>query len=145
MKMKKPLIWVMAVVMTAGVVAWLRAETPTPAIVNLTCAPWDGSAFRVMVPLDNTTSARVVSVVIYRNAAIHQRITFTFPDATGKLGTATVESHAGKFEDMAGTVTFNGVEAGKAVTGVFDLATPAGEKIHRAFRADWGTERPLCG
>ena len=74
-----------------------------PAKVNRDCAPWDGSAFTVQIPLNEGT---VLDISIWRTPEIKVPITFSFPDHSGQAGNAILISHVGLPERLTGKVIF---------------------------------------
>lgn len=113
-----------------------------PATVNRDCAPWDGSAFRVTIPMEDGT---VIDIAIWQTPDIKFSKTFPFPDDTGQVGNASLRSASGEYEQLSGTVSFSRVGQSNPVEGEFDLTDEAGEQIKGKFKAEWENEVVMCG
>lgn len=132
--------------MTAAVLIMLlvRSAEPLPlfpASVERDCAPWDGAAFTVSIPLEDET----IRVSIYQPPDIQQSTRFSFPDETMSEGHALLLQPVDVTETLAGKVSFQQVEQGLPVQGQFDLSTEAGRNFKGAFVAEWGNETVYCG
>jgi hypothetical protein len=138
---------VAAAVIAFGALAAAARGAPqlAAATISGSCAPWDGPAFDVRIPTDDTPSASIVTVSIWRTARLVGPTVFRFPDATQTLGAATLLTHAGQAEQLAGSMSLGVVEEGKPVVGSIAFSAPGGIKINRSFRATWKTVWQLCG
>jgi hypothetical protein len=112
------------------------------ATVNRDCAPWDGSAFTVSIPMSEGT---IISISIWQAPDIKLPVTFSFPDDTGQIGNASYQLASGEYKQLSGTVFFKHVEAGSSVEGRFELVTEAGQRFEGQFKADWKYTFMLCG
>ena len=112
-----------------------------PATINRDCAPWDGAAFTVSVPIAEST----INISIYQSPDLRLPVTFSFPDETLRVGSALLIFPAGLPEQLRGRVYFQRVEEGKPVDGKFDLATDSGQQFRGMFKAEWETETVYCG
>jgi hypothetical protein len=124
---------------------WLTEPEPLPvfpATVNRDCAPWDGSAFTVQVPLQD---GRTIYISIWKSPEFHRPVRFTFPDSTGQVGNAMLVPAIGTPNPLSGDVTFQGVEREMAVQGQYDLSRENGENFKGKFVAEWGNDIVLCG
>lgn len=133
-------------VMAAAILFMLlvRVEEPSflfPASVNRDCAPWDGSAFTVSIPLDEET----ITFSIYQPPDIQRYVRFSFPDETLRKGHAMLVLPVDVPEMLTGQVSFQRVEQGVPVEGQFDLSTEGGRHFKGAFLAEWGNETVYCG
>jgi hypothetical protein len=113
-----------------------------PAVINRDCAPWDGSAFTVQIPWQR---GDVIDISIWQAPDIQFAKTFSFPDNTGQVGNASYRSASDEYQQLSGTVFFQGVDEGRPVAGRFDLVMEAGQHIEGQFKADWGDQVMLCG
>jgi hypothetical protein len=113
-----------------------------PATVNRDCAPWDGPAFTVNIPLDD---GRTVSISIWQSPELGGPVTFSFPDPSGQVGNASLFPAGGMPEELSGTVHFQGVQAEQPVEGQFNLVTENGDRFKGRFTAAWGDATMLCG
>jgi hypothetical protein len=121
------------------------ATAPARAKINATCAPWDGPAFELTIPSNDTTSASTVTVAIWQAAGIERPTVFRFPDHTQHVGAAWLLTHAGKREELTGSISLTSVLVGQPVIGAIRFTGANGLKVVRAFRAEWGTRREICG
>jgi hypothetical protein len=113
-----------------------------PAVVEADCAPWDGAAFTLSIPFD---TGRLARISIYQAPDIQRRVTFSFPDPTGHVGSAFYHPEFGEDAALGGTVTFESVQKGVPVQGKFDLLSTAGLRLRGRFDATWVDRRALCG
>jgi len=123
----------------------LRDRQPAqifPATVNRDCAPWDGSAFTVQIPLKG---GNILDVSIWKSPDIKFSKTFSFPDDTGQVGNAILIHPVGLPESMTGDVWFEGVSEGQIVEGGFRLVGERGESFEGRFVAKWESQIALCG
>lgn len=125
---------------------WFRFSAQThdtaqvfPATINRDCAPWDGAAFTVSIPLNGL----VMDISVYQSPDIRFPITFSFPDQT--TGRAMTILQVGLPEELSGSVTFQRVEQRSPVEGKFDLVTNTGQQYKGRFIAEWGNETEYCG
>ena len=120
-----------------------RAEEPVqvhPATIDRDCAPWDGAAFTITLPLDKG----VIRVSIYRSPELRLPSTFRFPDETLMEGSAFLFLPVGLSEPLSGRVTFQRLERGIPVEGAFDLTTQTGQEFKGKFKAEWGDQVVYC-
>jgi hypothetical protein len=116
-------------------------ERILPATVNLDCAPWDGSAFTISIPIHGGS----LQISIYQSPDIQHPTTFGFPDETMSVGNAVLTMPIGSAALMKGRVTLQHAEQGLPVEGTFDLVTETGEQLIGKFMAEWGDEIIYCG
>ena len=112
------------------------------ATVNRDCAPRDGSAFRVRVPLNG---GDVLDISIWQAPEIKFTKTFSFPDNTGQVGNASLIDSASSYEQLTGEVWFEGISEGQTVSGGFRLKSERGGMFIGKFKAEWGSQVALCG
>ena len=111
------------------------------ATINRDCAPWDGSAFTVSVPMQG----KGITISIYQAPDLKLPATFVFPDDTLSVGNALLILPMGSPEPLTGEVSFQRVAQDIPVEGQFDLVTEAGEHFKGKFIAEWGNEIIYCG
>ena len=125
--------------------AWVRRsqmhEQIFPATINRDCAPWDGSAFTVSIPMQGSG----ISISIYQSPDIKLPTAFLFPDDTLSVGNALLILPIGSPEPLTGKVTFQRVGQDIPVEGQFDLVTNTGEHFKGKFIATWKNEMIYCG
>ncbi len=116
-------------------------QTPLPifqATVNHDCAPWDGGAFTILIPYD---SASTLQVSIWEPVELDRLVTFSFPDESGRVGYAVLNTG----EPLNGKVSLRNLREGTQMEGEFDLSTDSGTRFNGKFIATWGDFVPLCG
>lgn len=114
---------------------------PLPVSVARDCAPWDGPAFTVSIPLEET----VFRISIYQPPEIQHAVRFSFPDTTLREGHALLLLPDDVTETLTGTVSLQRVEQGTPLEGRFDLSTEAGRHFQGAIRAEWDNRIVYCG
>ena len=119
-----------------------ESEQIFPATINRDCAPWDGAAFTVRMPLNDED---VIDISIWQAPDIKFSKTFSFPDNTGQVGNASLIDPAGSYEQLTGEVWFKGVSEGQTVAGGFRLKSERGEVFEGRFAAAWEGQIALCG
>jgi len=112
-----------------------------PATINLDCAPWDGSAFTISIPIQSGS----LYISIYQSPDIQNPTTFRFPDDTMSVGNALLTLPIGSASQVRGRVTLQHVEQGNPVEGRFDLVTESGEQLKGKFSAEWRDDIIYCG
>jgi hypothetical protein len=112
------------------------------ATVDRDCAPWDGAAFTVHVPLEDGNS---IEISIWQAPDIDFRATFSFPDEAAQVGNALWIHPDGPPEELGGTVRFQAVDQGHPVQGEFELRSETGERFMGTFKAEWGAQIAMCG
>jgi len=130
-------------------IAWFSFSTRNqevaqffPATINRDCAPWDGSAFTMSIPM---SAEVVINISIYQSPDIKLPVAFSFPDETTRVGNALLLLPVGLPEQLTGKVWFQGVEQRAPVAGEFELITQAGRTFNGKFKAEWGNEIVYCG
>ncbi len=113
-----------------------------PASVNRDCAPWDGAAFTVSIPMSDGAS---IDISIWQAPDIKFPKTFSFPDNAGQVGNAMVRSANGEYETLSGKVRFESVREGTPVEGRFNFISEGGGKFNGQFKAEWGNVIAMCG
>jgi hypothetical protein len=114
------------------------------ATVNRDCAPWDGPAFTVSIPVDAPSQA-VILVSIWQSPDIAGPAAFAFPDRMGRTGNASLIGLSGQEEPLSGRVILRGADQGQPVEGSFDLMSETGSRFEGRLSASWGEQRALCG
>ena len=138
------IVAVLALFLGIALLTFLRwDEEPAqvyPATIDRDCAPWDGAAFTVSIPLDNGG----IRISIYRSPELRLPATFTFPDETLMEGNASLLLPIAMPEPLNGRVSFLRVEHGIPVEGAFDLVTQSGREFKGKFQAEWGNQVVYC-
>lgn len=152
MKTQTQLILILAVVALVLGAAWYTYPRPgqapdvpaqaLPATIQNDCAPWDGAAFSVSIPLQGGDS---LSISIWQAPDLAGPKTFAFPDGTGQVGNASLMRASGFPDELSGSVSFPSVKAGEPVQGTFDLTTQTGQHFSGTFQAEWQEMTLMCG
>ena len=116
-------------------------EMSFPATINRDCAPWDGSAFTISIPIRSGS----LYISIYQSPDIQHPTTFQFPDDTMSVGNAVLMLPIDSAAQVRGSATLQPVEQGLPVEGTFDLVTETGDQLKGKFSAEWGDEIIYCG
>ena len=113
-----------------------------PATVDRDCAPWDGGAFTVKIPMSDGTA---IDISIWQSPQIKSPVVFSFPDDSGQVGNAILIHPVGLPDPLTGTVYFWNVNQEDPVEGRFELRTESGKVFKGQFKAEWGNFIALCG
>lgn len=140
--------WLLAIAIVIGVLH-LPAKReddsdPLPATVTRDCAPWDGSAFTISIPAGDPRPSNV-EISIWHSPDLAGPVIISFPDETGRDGTALYRPAFGDPQPMQGWASLLAVHGDHPVEGRFSLATENGNKFSGRFRATWGSEIIFCG
>jgi hypothetical protein len=108
-----------------------------PATINRDCAPWDGAAFTVSVPMDG----EIINISIWQSPDISLPVTFSFPDDTGQIGFAYIQPD----NQLSGEVFFVRVDTESPVEGEFSLNDENGKQFNEKFKAEWENVTAMCG
>ena len=112
------------------------------ATAHRDCAPWDGAAFTVRVPLNDGT---MIDISIWQSPEIVFPKKFSFPDDTGQVGNAILIYPVGLPDVLSGEVAFQRVEAGLPIEGRFNLTSERGARFEGQFHAEWSEQVVMCG
>jgi len=133
------------------------AETPASgsdghAVIYYSAAPWDGAAYAMEIPLEQTKEASqpVIRINIWGNPEFAEPKTLYFSgkeDAGGGPargnGRASFQAILNKSwpENLAGSVSFRSLQKDQPVSGTYELATLDGKKKFKGnFQAAWGNK-----
>jgi hypothetical protein len=147
MKSRAPLLIIAALALVIGSVALVALEQKRElaplfrATVNRDCAPWDGPAFTVSIPLEGST----IQISIYHSPARWLPARFSFPDDSMREGDVRLISVAGQSELLTGNVWSERVNQQVPVEGWFQLRSDSGEQFEGRFVAHWGNRVVYCG
>lgn len=112
------------------------------ATIQRDCAPWDGSAFTTLVPIND---GMTLQISIWQAPDIKLPVTFSFPDETGQVGNASYLLPTGSAQELSGTVWFSHVEQDVSVEGEFHLVSKDNKQFNGKFTAQWRSEIVFCG
>ena len=128
------------------------SETQAHATIYFSAAPWDGAAYAIEIPLEQTKEAfqPFIRINIWGNPEFSEPKTFYFSakedpgggPAKGN-GRASFQAVLNKSwpENLAGSVTFKTLQNDHPVSGNYELATLDGKKKFTGnFKAAWGNK-----
>jgi hypothetical protein len=148
MKSPTPLYVLLVLSLTILGVLWsfpaLERQEAAPvfaATIHRDCAPWDGWAFTVSIPIAKS----LIGISIYQSPDLKLPATFSFPDDTGRIGNAVRVLPATWPDQLIGRISFQRVEPGMPVEGEFDFLTDMGEQFKGKFIAEWDRQFTACG
>jgi hypothetical protein len=112
------------------------------ASVRRDCAPADGPAFTVEIPLQD---GRVISISVWQSPDIIFPKTFSFMNDSRQPGNVSLIHPAGLSEQLVGEVTFQHVQQATPIEGQFRLRSEGGEQFEGQFEAKWDGQVVFCG
>jgi hypothetical protein len=147
MKTRIAVILLSSLVILAALVSFFARDKKEPvqvfqATVNRDCAPWDGSAFTVKIPIEG---GEVIDISIWQSPDIKFPKTFSFPDDSGQVGNAILIYQTGLPDVLTGDVWFQSVGEEMPLEGRFKLKTEGGGVYVGQFKAQWENQIALCG
>ena len=121
------------------------------ATIYFSAAPWDGPAYAIEIPLEQTNDATqpVIRVNIWGNPEFSKPTTFHFSGKEDPGGGSSKGSGRASFqsilnkswpENLAGTILFETLQPGHPVSATYDLATSNGKRFRGSFEATWGNQ-----
>lgn len=116
------------------------------AVINYSVAPWDGTAYEILIPLKEVQGASnpFIRINIWGNPEFkkHQIYKFTGVYDSEERGKANFQPILNKSlpEILEGTVSFKSLQKGRPVLGTFDLMTLTGKVFKGEFKAVWGNK-----
>ena|SRR5215211_232082 len=140
------LLIVLLILALSGMWFMFKAPDPAPlpvlpATIDHDCAPWDGSAFTVSIPVQEGK----INISIYQSPDMKHPLIFSFNEGTEETGQALLLPPVGSPSQLTGKVSFEHVEDGIAVDGEYQLTTESGKEFLGKFKAEWGHETVFCG
>jgi hypothetical protein len=115
------------------------------ATIDRDCAPWDGSAFTISIPVKEGISESAIEISIWRSPDMERPVVFSFPDQTGMSGNAIYRPQFGSPEQLNGGVFFWRVDQENPVEGEFNFTSGRGRQLNGRFKAEWGNQMAVCG
>ena len=109
------------------------------------CAPWDGPALRISLPLEKKATYPQLDIAIWK--ATFPR-SATFPESmqndTGYIGYCSSENTCTYLPSA--NITFQTEDSGNLVKGTFNVTLTTGEHLQGSYEAVLDvTHRELCG
>ena len=119
------------------------------ALIQASCAPWDGGAIEVTLTKEPATCDRTdgpyLAMGVWKGLPIHagQEINF---DSRSSAGFASQCAKAGDCERAeSGKIVFEKFESGKGASGRYELLFKNGKTLTGTFEAKWCDKRVFCG
>jgi len=128
----------------------LSADAPNSyALIQNSCAPWDGAAVEVTLTKEpaecNRSSGPFLEIGVWRGLPLHagQEVKF------GPGFDAGFASQCAKVGDCqraeSGTIVFEKYQEGGGASGHYELHFKGGKTINGTFHAKWCHKRVMCG
>jgi len=114
------------------------------ATVERDCAPWDGAAFTISIPLDGLPGSSI-DISIWDSPDFKIPVSFSFPGQTGRAGNAIYRPVSGPPEPLSGQVSFRHVDQANPIKGQFNLTSESGGQFSGRFQANWELKPIPCG
>ena len=120
------------------------------ALVQNTCAPWDGAAMQITLANEPLQCQREVHgaylmLGVWRGVPLHAGQVVKFSPNENN-GFASRCKKAGECQAAeSGEITFDTVVAGKSATGRYELHFRDGTTMTGRFNAKWCQVRMMCG
>jgi hypothetical protein len=137
-------------ILCAAVTIPISAESPySHALIQSSCAPWDGPAIDVTLTREpaqcNRTDGPFLELGVWRGLPIHAGQEVKFDSGTND-GFATQCAKAGECERaQSGTIVFETYEDGSGAAGHYELHFKGGKTLSGTFDAKWCHNRTICG
>ena len=122
------------------------SPAPIKAVINYSAAPWDDSAYEILIPVPRIAegSDPFIRIDIWGNPEFQKAKSFHF-SKEGNLkdgGRAVFQPILNKSlpVTLTGTVSFRALQKGQPVSGSFEFADPDGRMLKTSFEATWGNK-----
>jgi hypothetical protein len=121
---------------------------PIKAVITYSAAPWDESAYEILIPVPNIAegSNPFIRIDIWGNPEFQGAKSFHFSKEGNRKdgGRAAFQPILNKSlpVTLTGTVSFRALRKGHPVFGSFAFADPNGRTFKASFEATWGN-KPL--
>jgi hypothetical protein len=118
------------------------------AVINFSVAPWDDSAYELLIPLKKVYQAPnpFIRINIWGNPEFQQPETLNLSGENNsrETGRAIFQPILNDSlpEILTGSVYFATLKQGVPVSGTFNLSTSDGKIFKGQFQATWGNEKP---
>jgi hypothetical protein len=139
-----PLLFALGIGLYMLLADYAGSAVPLDARVDRDCAPADGPAFTLTIPVEGAPGSMIV-ISIWHAPDFLLPMAFSVPDETGGTGNAVYRPASGPDEPLSGRVSFRQVKLGEPVVGQFNLTSEGGEIFNGRFRAVWGMTTIPCG
>jgi hypothetical protein len=123
-----------------------KNDSEIKAVINYSVAPWDGSAYEILIPLQagERESNPFITINIWGNPEFEKSETFQLQGAgdSREKGSASFQPvlNGSRSEILVGTVTFKSLQKDHPVSATFDLLSSSGRVFKGQFQATWGNK-----
>ena len=119
------------------------------ALIQASCAPWDGAAIEVTLTKDpgkcDRTDGPYLAIGVWKGLPIHSGQEVNF-DSSSSVGFASQCAKAGDCERAeSGKIVFDKFEQGEGASGHYELLFKGGKTLTGSFDAKWCDKRVICG
>lgn len=124
-----------------------RQEAVAVAHIARTCAPWDGAAFSVSVPLREGAdpgALPALRVMVWSPPRFEHARTVVFADGDNRTGVAQYAESEERATPLTGEATFRQAADG-GIEGTLRLIAADGRRFERRFRGPLDPGVVMCG
>lgn len=124
-----------------------RPEAVAVARIARACAPWDGAAFSVSVPLRegaDATALPALRVRVWSPPRFEHARTVVFGDGDDRTGVAQYAESEDRAMPLTGEATFRQAADG-GIEGTLRLKAADGRRFERRFRGPLDPGQVMCG
>lgn len=124
-----------------------RPEVVATARIARTCAPWDGAAFTVSVPMSDGIDAAALPalrLMVWSAPQFERGQTVVFADGDDRTGAAQYAESEDSAMPLTGEATFRQAADG-SIEGTLHLKAADGRRFERRFRGRLDPGAVMCG
>lgn len=124
-----------------------RPEAVATAQIARTCAPWDGAAFTVSVPLGNDADPAALPALqlsVWSSPQFDGERKIVFAEGDDRTGAASYAETVERATPLTGEATFRQAADG-SIEGTLRLKAADGRRFERRFRGRLGDRAVMCG
>ena len=133
------LLFTLIISLVAALVAWFHFTAKRGGIgpvleasVIRDCAPWDGIGYTIDIPY---SAGSVIEISIWQSPDFPRPVTYSFPDASGSLGTAVYRPESGADAPLSGRIVLQPFQPGGVLEGRFNFKSENGKGFGGEFKA----------
>lgn len=119
------------------------------ALIQASCAPWDGAAVEVTLTKEpakcDRTDGPYLAIGVWKGLPIHsgQEVDFDSRSSTGFASQCAKTGDCERAE--SGKIVFEKFEQTKGASGHYELVFKGGKRMTGTFDAKWCHKRVMCG
>ncbi len=150
--MRNKVAGILMTMLALGAVATSGTASPSGfryALIQRSCAPWDGPAIEVTITEEQATCKRAsypsINMGVWKELPIHagQVVKFASISNLGFASRCVKEGDCERAE--SGEITFDAYKDGVSASGSYVLHFKRGETVSGRFDAKWCEMRMMCG